>query len=396
MVKNPSSPSRVLIADDSVVCRGVLVILLENAGYEVVSVFDGNEALKALRNHPFDLAILDNDMPNLGGLGALTELRQFLPKLPVVVCSGTVSAEQAVRYRELGIDELLSKPVDPRSLREKVATILAQRQASAIAAGSMPPFRGGKHVEDAELPSPLVAGTSKFARLLQADLARLREFRSVAIVEGRHGSGRFEIALGAAPASGAHKFVCHADELDAARLDELLKPAQPDGRPVLLVMLESDRIPPEKQHLLEDLVRGRLESQAALSKRLRLVLCAKTSLCDLHFNEFLLLRATTATFRVPDFVERWQDWSDIARAVLRRAGTGRGTLSPEAAKWIDRHIWPGDYMQLHRTIELARRIAGVTTMINEAHLAAAVAKESDCNDPLFHDLLFHVHSGGEA
>ncbi|MET0263367.1 MAG: hypothetical protein ABW223_10750, partial [Rariglobus sp.] len=219
--------------------------------------------------------------------------------------------------------------------------------------------------------------------------------RSVAIIEGRHGSGRFELALSAADPDNAHRFVCHADELTATHLDTLLKPAHADARPTLLVVLEADRLPVEQQTLLEDLVRGRVASQAPLAGRLRLVLCAQQSLCDLHFNEFLLLRAVTATYQVPDFNDRWQDWAEIARAILRRAGSGRGTLSPEAAKWIDRHLWAGDYMQLHRTVELARRIAGVTTLINDAHLAAAFAKEPHCDEPLFHDLLFHLHSGDE-
>ncbi|CAM2932698.1 response regulator [Rariglobus hedericola] len=391
--------SRILIADDSVVCRGVLVILLETAGYEVVSVLDGRQALDALRNHSFDLAILDNDMPNLDGLGALAELRAFLPSLPVLVCSGTITPDVAVRYRELGIDDLLNKPVDPRALRDKIAGIITRQNLSASASASpfrLPSFRGVRTAADKSLPCPLTQGMSKFALRLQADMDRLRDFRSVAILEGRHGSGRFELALSATNDPASHKFVAHADELTAARLDELLKPAHADTHSVLLVILEADRLLPEKQLLLEELVRGRLASQSTLSKRLRIILCAQSSLCDLHFNEFLLLRATTATFLVPDFVDRWQDWGDIARAILRRAGTGRGTFSTESIKWMDRQLWPGDYMQLHRTIELARRLAGVTSTLTEAHMATARAQEAECTDPLFHDMLFHLHSGGEA
>lgn len=242
-------------------------------------------------------------------------------------------------------------------------------------------------------PSPLALGASRFARSLQADLARLRDFRSVAILEGRHGSGRFELALTATPRADLHKFVCHADEFTPARLATLLAPAHAGLLPVRLVVLEAGRLSLENQSLLEALIRAQLPPHAALAPRLRLVLCAQTSLSDLHFNEFLLIRAATSTFRIPDFTDRWQDWADICRAILRRAHPGGLSFGADALKWVDRELWPGDYMQLHRTIELAARLAAGTLALTDAHLAAARAQEPACNTPLYHDHLYHNHSG---
>ncbi len=393
MVAAQSRPtSRVLIADDSDVCRGVLVILLETAGYEVVSVYDGNEAVKALRNNSFDLAILDNDMPNLSGVGALTELRGFLPRLPVVVCSGTVTADQALRYRELGIDDLIKKPVDPRTLREKVATILARGQALA----SNSPF-GSSAISAADIPqlSPLTAGKSKHAAALRAALVRLKEFRTVALVEGGAGSGRFELALNATHSGTSRLLVCHADDFEPAHLDSLFKPVYADKEPALFIVLEADRLPPERQVMLEKLMRGRLEPHGTLAKRLRLLLSSAKPLDDIGFNEFLLLRASTATYQVPAFDTRRQDWTDIAEAILYRAngGRGHGSFAAAALRWIDTQEWPGDYMQLHRTIELARLRAGINSIIREPHLMVAYKKEPEYREALYHDHLFHQHSG---
>jgi DNA-binding NtrC family response regulator len=392
MVMSSLPVARVLVADDSVVCRNVLVILLETAGYEVIGVYDGMQALQALRTHEFDLAILDNDMPNLGGIGALVQLRGFLPQLPVVVCSGTVSETEAKHYRELGIDDLLSKPVDPRKLRTRVAEILSLRKARpAKTSGSLPPFLGKKPANEPDAACTLVAGTSPQARSLQNDLLRLRDFRSVAVIEGRPGSGRFELALQAASA-GAHAFACHHHDVREDHLGRLIKPAADDERAVLLVVLEADQLSTERQSLLEELVRGRLAAHAAVSKRLRLILCSQASLSDLHFNEFLLLRAATSTYEVPDFARRRQDWVPIARHILRRAGLLRGSLSPGAEHWIESQHWPGDYIHFHRTVELARQLAGTTSVLTEAHFIKAVAGESDYDKPLFHDLLFAAHS----
>ncbi len=387
--------ARVLIADDSVASHGVLVILLENAGYDVISVSDGHKAMEALRAHAFDLALLDDEMPHLDGIGAVSEIRSTLPRLPVIVCVATITNDHATRYRELGVDALLTKPVDPHVVSEKITHMLSRHQPQLAAANeSASPFRGLHATADAPVASPLASGTSRHAKKLQTELLRMRDFRSVAILEGPLGSGRFELALSLAPAVNTHAFVCQADDLSAAHLDSLFKTAASTTNPVFVVVLEAHRLDSERQVFIEKLIHGRVEAYATLATRLRVVLCTQRSLCDLHFNELLLMRAVTATLMIPDFAERWMDWAEIARAVLRRVGAGRGTLDPEAIRWINRQKWTGDYMQLHRTIEIARRLAGVASVLTVTHLEAAIAVEPTCNDPLFHDLLYHVHSVG--
>ncbi len=393
MSVTPTTPARVLIADDSVVGHGVLVILLENAGYDVISVRDGQHAMEALRAHAFDVAILDHEMPRFDDLGALAELRDVLPDLPVIVCASTATAEQATRYRELGVETFLNKPVDPHVLRDHIARVLTHHSPQLAAHHeSAPPFRALHATLDTPVPSPLAAGLSQVSRKLRSELLRLRDFRSVAVLEGPHGSGRFELALGLAPESDVHRFVCHADDLSPAHLDGLFKSALAVNTPVFFVVLEADRLDAAHQTFLADFVSGRLPAYASISKRLRLVLCAQRCLCELHFNELLLMRAGTTTLVIPEFGDRRVDWAEIARTILRRLGQGRRTLDPEATRWINLKTWTGNYMQLHRTLELARRHAGLELVLTTAHLEPAFTAEPTCVDPLFHDLLFHVHS----
>ncbi len=393
MVTSNSKTSRVLIIDDSHEAVAVLVVLLESAGYDVISVYDGRQALTMLRTHAFDLAILDNDMPNLGGIETLTELRDFLPDMPVIVCSGAVTERETTRYRELGITDLVRKPVETRTLLTKVAEALSHRDPHGSATPTLLPTRYTASPFAVTVTSPLFAGTSIHADKLQEDFNRLRAFRSVAVLEGPVGSGRFELALGLAPPANVHTLVCHADELTLDHLDTLLVSAALDGHPVFLIVLDAERLPPMRQSLLENLVRGRLERHVAISKTLRLVLCARTSLCDNLFDEFLLMRAVASTRQLPPFEERRQDWPEIARAILGRVGTGRGAFAQTALRWITDQPWPGNYMQLHRTIELARRRAGVESVLMVEHLEAALEAERTCEEPLFHDVLYHVHSG---
>jgi DNA-binding NtrC family response regulator len=370
------------------------MILLENAGYDVISVSSGAQALDALRDEPFALAILDHNMSNADGIGTLTELRRFLPELPVVVCASDVIADHdTARYHELGVHELLSTSLDPFALRDRIAPILKQHQPDhGVHQLTTPSFRAVQSPSTTPMRSPLAAGNSKFARKLQTDLLRLHNFRSLAILEGPLGSGKFEVALSLAPSDDAHTFVYHAEEFDVAHLDPLLKPAIADSKPVFFVILEADSLDADHQAFIEDLLSGRAKNYEFLAKRLRIVFVARTSLSDLHVNELLLMRAVTSTLRLPDFADRWMDWVPISRAILSRLGTGRSTLDPEAIRWIDRHVWTGNFMQLHRVLELARRRAGLDPVVKVPHLEYAVVAEPSCNDPLFHDLLFHVHT----
>jgi DNA-binding NtrC family response regulator len=384
--------SRVLIVDDSLETVSILTVMLETAGYDVISAYDGRQALATLRSHPFDLVILDNEMPHLGGIETLTELRDHLPSLPVIVCSGSVTERESARYTELGITDLLPKPVDTRTLLTKISASLALRNPQADAARPLLPTRQTT-APFATAASPLLAGSSAHAEKLREAFNRLRAFRSVAILEGPPGSGRFELALALAPASNVHTLVCHADEFGLDHLDSLLTSAAKDGQPVFLIILDAERLPAMRQSLLENLVRGRLAPHTEVSKTLRVVLCAHGSLSDRHFDEFILMRAVSSTRQLPPWTERRADWTEIARAILPRVGAGRATFDDQSLRWIQLQAWAGNYMQLHRTIELARRRAGVSPEITIAHLETALVAERNCQEPLFHDMLYHVHSG---
>jgi CheY-like chemotaxis protein len=209
-MSEPTSPRpRILIADDSDVCRTVLAILLKNTGFEVTSVVNGREALAKLQTSSFDLAVLDNDMPELDGLGTLVALRTFAPNLPVAIVSGTLSAELRTRYEKHSIEAIYDKPVDPRKLRDQIPAILerCRQKAKADAAGtsslSNAPFLA-LGAADAALEKPVFAGGSAQVRKLVGDFGRIRDFRhdlgrtgrGVSRCVGCSGRGKRRLAAG--------------------------------------------------------------------------------------------------------------------------------------------------------------------------------------------------------
>jgi DNA-binding NtrC family response regulator len=396
-MSDASAPrASILIADDSDVCRTVLAILLKNSGYDVTSVINGREAVAKLRAHPFDLALLDNDMPELDGLGTLAELRSFLPDLPVAIVSGTLSPAIRARYEALKIEAIYSKPVDPRKLRENIPAILEQRRraprnlaSSADDGHSLAPFQVLGDA-DAALEKPVFAGNSAQVRKLVSDFGRIRDFRAAATVSGRSGAAFLDVAVAIAEERDAVLLACDAPLVSISRLTLLFAPALLHTKPVLLIVLNSERLDPDQQELLDNLISGG-GALSAFNGRARVILCAEADLSALadtgEFNEMLLMRAGVMKLGIPALAQRQTDAAQIARAVLRRIGATKVRLAASSLAWIDHKDWPGDYAQLHRTVEIARLSRPDATELAPADLEAALARESTWTKPLYHDLL---------
>ncbi|MEO8451139.1 MAG: ATPase, T2SS/T4P/T4SS family [Gemmatimonadota bacterium] len=120
---------RVLIADDDRQMRRLLRSVLEHDSYEVVEAADGLEALELVDSRPFDLMILDINMPRLDGLGVLEELRARVvtSSIPVIVLT-SLGDDTETRVFDLGAQDFLRKPVQPASLQARVRAVLRRSQ----------------------------------------------------------------------------------------------------------------------------------------------------------------------------------------------------------------------------------------------------------------------------
>lgn len=112
---------KILIAEDEKALARTLKLKLENAGYEITLVMNGDEALKELKSDCYDLLVLDLVMPGLDGFGVLERLRKMASKLPVVVLSNLSQPEDLKRVSALGVSFYLIK--SETSIKEVVAQI---------------------------------------------------------------------------------------------------------------------------------------------------------------------------------------------------------------------------------------------------------------------------------
>ena len=115
---------RVLVADDEESLRDMASEVLTSAGYEVVVVAAGSEALERLTQGRFDLALLDEAMPGLTGREVLLRLRATGSSVPALLWSGHASLTDQERV-ELGVVAVVRKPVPVRALEEIVRLALS-------------------------------------------------------------------------------------------------------------------------------------------------------------------------------------------------------------------------------------------------------------------------------
>jgi two-component system, OmpR family, response regulator MprA len=121
--------TRLLVADDSETVLLMLQRRLEMEGYEVVTATDGVEALDRLREagakEP-DVILLDAMMPNKSGTEVLEELRGEGSKIPVLMISAHLDAQEPERMRQLGATDIIPKPFEWEDLIGKIEEVKDQ------------------------------------------------------------------------------------------------------------------------------------------------------------------------------------------------------------------------------------------------------------------------------
>ncbi|QDV27444.1 Autoinducer 2 sensor kinase/phosphatase LuxQ [Aureliella helgolandensis] len=125
-VEDPTLTCRVLVVDDRRDVRHISQHFLEKAGAEVLTAEDGRQAINLAieardSGEPFDLIVMDMQMPNVDGLQATAELRSAGIQWPVIALTADAMKGDRDRFLDGGCDDYLSKPIDHRKLVNMVA-----------------------------------------------------------------------------------------------------------------------------------------------------------------------------------------------------------------------------------------------------------------------------------
>lgn len=121
---------KILIVDDSLVMRKLVVKSLKQAGFDVdpIEASDGTEALKKFDPKTIQLVISDWNMPRMDGLSFVKKIREDKKKkyIPIIMLTTEGSMAKFEQALDSGVDDYVTKPFTPETLKKKVEKVIAK------------------------------------------------------------------------------------------------------------------------------------------------------------------------------------------------------------------------------------------------------------------------------
>jgi len=121
----PPEKAVILCVDDEEIPLSLRKSVLEKMGYSVLTANSGAEALEQLQTQHVDLVLTDMLMPGLNGAELAREIKQRMPRLPIIIFSGVNEIPEEARYA----DVFLSKVEGPARMSAKISEVLSQSQS---------------------------------------------------------------------------------------------------------------------------------------------------------------------------------------------------------------------------------------------------------------------------
>lgn len=115
--------ANILVVDDDREIAGAIEIYLKNEGYEVLTAYDGYEALELLRKNSIDLILMDIMMPRLDGIQTTMRIREEL-NIPIIILSAKSEDYDKITGLNVGADDYITKPFNPLELIARVKSQL--------------------------------------------------------------------------------------------------------------------------------------------------------------------------------------------------------------------------------------------------------------------------------
>ena len=120
----PVRALRILVAEDNRVNQMLVVAVLGKKGHTVDVVSNGLEAVEAVQRAPYDVVLMDDQMPEMDGVSATHAIRALdgsAARVPIIAVTGNVLAEDRARYEGAGMSDYITKPIDFAALNAAIA-----------------------------------------------------------------------------------------------------------------------------------------------------------------------------------------------------------------------------------------------------------------------------------
>lgn len=364
----------VLVVDDETNMQTVMRMVLEDAGYSVITAGSGEEAFPHIDNPDLDVVISDIRMPGMGGEAFLARVRGERPNVPIIVVTAHGTIKSAVRAVSTGASDYLTKPFEPEELEMAVHNAIKLRDI-------LHENQRLKAVVSQSYAGKQILGQSPATKHLLEEIHRVAPYKTNVLITGESGTGKELVArtihtLGprrdrpwvaincsAIPhdlmeselfgyvkgaftganqtrhgrieqAQGGTLFLDEIGDLDLALQTKLLR-----------VLQEREFSPLGSDQVRKVDVRIMAATNRDLKEMVR----------DNRFREDLFYRLDVYTILVPPLRDRREDVPLLAQAFLQElaAETDKPvhSISSEALAVLSNYSWPGNIRELHNAVE---------------------------------------------
>ncbi len=123
-----ASSGKILVVDDDSNLLEIIKMRLESSDYEVITVQDEEDALKAVKEQAFDLSIIDLQLKERDGISVMEDVHKITPEIPVIILTAYGSIENAVEAMNKGAYDYMTKPFDSGELLFQIKKALKNRR----------------------------------------------------------------------------------------------------------------------------------------------------------------------------------------------------------------------------------------------------------------------------
>ena len=374
----------VLIADDEERILKALGRALRLDGHDVVEASGGRAAQRLLSERVFDVAVVDNLMPDLTGLDLIRELvAQSAPgeRPQIVLMTAHATIESAIEAMKLGAMDYLQKPFEIDEL-----LVVVRRAVEMHRLGNQHRYLLSEREE--EFDHYGIVGRSRQMQDVIRTLERVAETRSTVLVTGETGTGK-ELVARAIHDRSAQRDMPLIKVNCAAIPDTLLeselfghmrgaftgavsnkkgKFALADGGSILLdeIAMLGQPLQAKLLRVLQEREFEPLGSERAQKVDVRVIAATNRDLQQMvaggRFQEDLYYRLNVIPIRIPPLRERREDIRVLAEHFVRKHSqrTGRRVerLDESALALLEKYDWPGNVRELENAIERAVVLSG--------------------------------------
>lgn len=370
---------RTLIVDDESELRksiiSILLSTLPDVQFELEEASNGLEALQKVKSATWDLVLMDVKMPEMNGLETLTQIKEYDPRILVVIMTAHSNLNDAVLAIKEGAYDYVEKPVKPQLLSEIVKKSLEARAAVSSLALSNPIF-------DDDLDTEIVGNTQKMKEVFNL-IYRLCKVDTTVLIRGENGTGKELVAqaihLNSPRKSGAFIAInCGAipENLIESELFGHEKGAftgaieRKIGKFQLanngtLFLDEIGELRPDLQvkllRVLQEKKFTPVGSPREIKTNARIIAATNRNLekmmADGQFREDLFYRLNVMPIFLPPLRDRTEDIPALTQQFIKKFNREHhreiSDISPEALQALKSYRWPGNIRELENMIERA-------------------------------------------